>query len=139
MAVHWWPEPSAGDIVWCRFPEIVGKLGPKPRPALVIKVFDDHAPEFWVEVAYGTSQKTNRLHAGEFLIPEIPLAPYKLAGLSYATKFNVGSLVRLPFNSDWFDVAPGAAVQTPVLGTLHASLHQAFSAAYFAVNAPPKK
>lgn len=129
---NYWPEPSAGDIVWCRFPEVVGVPGPKPRPGLVIKVFDDDEPEFAVEIAYGTSQKTNRLHAGEFLIPEIPAAPYKLAGLSYPTKFNLKKLVQLPFNSEWFDLAPGNIAQTPVMGTLHPSLHKAFLAAYHA-------
>ena len=44
--------------------------GPKPRPALILAVFDDDAPQFTVRVAYGvgTSQRTTTLHRGEFSI-----------------------------------------------------------------------
>jgi hypothetical protein len=126
----WWPEPNAGDIVWCLFPAVLGTPGPKPRPALVVKVFDDKAPDFWIEVAYGTSQKTNKLYAGEFLIPNQNSAAFKLAGLSYPTKFNFNAQVKLPFNSTWFGVPPGGTTQTPILGTLHSSLHKAAAAAY---------
>ena len=45
MPTRWWPSPEAGEIVWCHFPQDqLPEPGPKPRPALVVKVFDDHAP-----------------------------------------------------------------------------------------------
>lgn len=129
MRLQWWPEPSAGDIVWCRFPQVVGTPGPKPRPALVLVVYDDDAPQFTVKVAYGTSQRTDALHSGEFLIAPANASAYAAAGLSYPTQFDCKQLLDLPFNSEWFDVAPGGHLQTPRMGTLHATLVPALKAA----------
>ena len=132
MAVHWWATPVAGEIVWCHFPENKGiKPSPKPSPALIVKVFDDQAPHFIVLAAYGTSQKTDQLHSGEFLIANSETAAYQLAGLSYSTKFSFQSTVELPYNSEWFKVPPGAPNgQTPKLGVLHPSLIQRVRAAW---------
>lgn len=132
MKIHWWPTPDAGDIVWCNFPENKGiEPGPKPLPALVVKVFDDQTPCFVVLVAYGTSQKTDQLRSGEFLIADREAAAYQLAGLSYSTKFSFHSTVELPYNSEWFKVPPGAPNgQTPRLGVLHPSLMQRVRAAW---------
>jgi len=132
MAIHWWPSPAAGEIVWCHFPQDA-KLepGPKPRPALVVKVFDDHLPHCYVLVAYGTSQKTNQLRSGEFLISNLDAAAYRLAGLSYPTKFNFHSVVELPFNDQWFKPPPHAPHgQIPKLGVLHPSLMRRVQAAW---------
>jgi hypothetical protein len=68
MTSHWWAEPTAGEIVWCHFPDDINPH-PKPRPALVLVVFDDEAPQFTVRVAYGTSQRTTTLYRGEFSAP----------------------------------------------------------------------
>jgi len=38
---QWWAEPTAGDIVWCHFPDDIHPR-PKPRPALILVVFDLH-------------------------------------------------------------------------------------------------
>jgi hypothetical protein len=38
--MQWWAEPTAGDIVWCHFPDHIS-LRPKPRPVLILAVFDD--------------------------------------------------------------------------------------------------
>jgi hypothetical protein len=133
MKTTWWPEPSAGDVVWCHFP---GDLQPKakPRPALVVVVFDDSAPHFTLQVAYGTSQRTTTLYAGEFAITALKLpAAYRAAGLSFDTKFNFKRSVDLPYNNTWFAVPPAAPHgQTPKLGTLHPSLVQAAHAAFLA-------
>jgi hypothetical protein len=67
MTTLWCAEPTAGDIVWCRFPNDI-QPHPKPRPALIMDAFDDDAPQFTVRVAYGTSQRTTTLHGGEFAI-----------------------------------------------------------------------
>jgi hypothetical protein len=138
-AVRWWPEPTAGTIVWCRFPEDLNlepDPGHKPRPAaLIITVHDDEDPEFYVLVAYGTSQRTTSLHAGEFAVLRSRNAEaYELAGLSFDTKFDLKKVVELPYNSEWFGVPPAAPYgQTPKLGTLHPSLNQALLAAWRAV------
>ena len=81
-------------------------------------------------VAYGTSQRVDVLHSGEFAIAMIDSAAYKLAGLSHPTKHNLRDRVLLPYTSDWFAVPPGAPHgQLPRLRTLHPSLLNRFRAA----------
>ncbi len=100
MTVVWWGEPTAGEIVWCHVPDNVNPH-PKPRPALVLKVFDENAPEFTVEVAHGTRQRTTTLHRGEFaILRDRNPAACASAGLSYDTIFNLRQTVVLPFNSE---------------------------------------
>jgi len=127
-----WPEPTAGALVWCRFPESPHlKPGRKSRPALVLTVFDDLAPLFRVLVAYGTSQKTDKLYAGEFRIAPKDGEAYALSGLSYPTKFNLAKVVELPFSTVWFAVPPLAPFgQTPKLGVLHPNLMRRVAAAW---------
>lgn len=130
--MRWWNEPQAGDIVWCRFPEDLRLTpGRKSRPALVLTVFDDEAPEHRVRVVYGTSRKTDRLYAGEFRIADTDGDAYRLSGLSYTTKFNLKRSVELPYNDEWFGVPPGAPRgQVPRLGVLHPSLLPRVQAAW---------
>lgn len=136
-AMTWWPPPSAGDIVWGHFTS-----GPvpnvKPRPCLVIDVREFAPAQYDVRVAYGTSQRVTALHMGEFaIIRSRHPAAFRLAGLSYDTKFDLGQLLWLPFSSDWFDVPPHAPYgQNPQMGVLHPSLLQAAAAAYQAVSSP---
>ena len=127
----WWEEPTAGEIVWCHFPDHINPR-PKPRPASLIAVYDDDAPHFHVNVAYGTSQRTTELFRGEFAIRlQINPTAYRAAGLSYDTKFDFRQTVLLPYNTEWFSVPPAAPHgQKPVLGTLHPSLVRAAEAAY---------
>lgn len=136
MTPAWWAEPTAGEIVWCHFPDDIHPR-PNPRPALILVVFDDDAPRFQVRVAYGTSQRTTTLHRGEFSILRTrnPVA-YETAGLSYDTKFDLGQAIDLPYTTDWFSVPPAASQgQIPRLGTLHPSLVLAVQAAFRAVTA----
>ena len=82
-AVHWWPEPAAGDLVWCRFPKDLDlTAGSKPRPALILTLFDDDALRCRDRVVYGTSQKTRQLYSGEFVIAETDQPAIKVSGLS---------------------------------------------------------
>lgn len=129
-----WPPPSPGDIVWCRFPELPRQSpGPKPRPALVLEVMER---EDGVEIAvvYGTSQRVDKLSAGEFAITRLRhAAAYKAAGLSYDTKFDFKQTARLPWNDVFFAVPPGAPIgQRPLMGNLHASVVRAAAAAHAA-------
>ena len=134
-ATLWFAPPRTGDIVWCRFPQ--GRIpgpGPKSRPALVLRVGEvsDHPAAV---VAYGTSQKVDRLYAGEFSILPSDNEAYAASGLGYPTKFNLGETFELDYNDIWFGVPPGAPCgQTPKLGMLHPSLirraHTAFIAAH---------
>ena len=130
---RWWDEPTAGDIVWCHFPDGI-KPRPKPRPALILTVFDDAAPQFEVRVVYGTSQRTTALHRGEFaILRDRNRIAYDIAGLSYDTKFDLKQWVDLPYTTDWFSVPPVAPHgQSPKLGTLHPSLVRALEAAFLA-------
>jgi hypothetical protein len=96
-----------GDIVWCYFPSDLGVVpADKPRPGLILEVYSDRAPEFDVLVAYGTSQKASRLYSGEFAITGQDGAAFRLAGLSYPTKFNLKRRIELPFNELYFQVPP---------------------------------
>ena len=134
MPANAFPLPAPGDIVYCRFPQGLGKPGPKPRPGLVtgIAEFADGTPA--VVVAYGTSEKTAQLHSGEFLIAPRDGAAFRVSGLSFPTKFDLGKRVALPFNDEWFRVPPAPLFgQTPKLGTLHPSLVRALEAAWRAV------
>jgi hypothetical protein len=137
--MSWWGEPTAGEIVWCHFPDNINPK-PKPRPALILTVYDDDAPEFSVQVAYGTSQRTTELHTGEFsILRSRNAAAYIAAGLSYDTKFDLKNAVVLPFNTDWFSVPPAVPHgQQPTLGTLHPSLVRAVEAAYRATRSGKK-
>ena len=118
-----WPPPQPGDIVWCRFPhDLATRPGPKARPALVLAVGDIKGTTA-VEVAFGTSQKTSRLFAAEFLIGLDDGDAFRTAGLSYPTKFDLGKSLELPYSAEWFAIAPGAPFgQNPKLGILHPSL-----------------
>ncbi len=131
MPPTWWPEPTAGEIVWCHFPDFVTPR-PKARPSLVLAVFDDDAPHFVVRVTYGTSQKTTSLVRGEFVIArDRHPAAYAAAGLSYDTKFDLRKALDLPYTTEWFDVPPAAPHgQTPKLGILHPSMTLALQAAF---------
>ena len=132
----WWDEPTAGEIAWCHFPDTINPR-PKPGPALILSVFDDDAPEFAVEVAYGTSQRTTELHRGEFsILRDGNPAAYQAAGLSFDTKFDLRQTVVLPYGTAWFSVPPAAPHgQKPTLGTVHPSLVRAVEAAFRAAGA----
>ena len=133
-----WPLPAPGDIVWCRFPELPRRsAGPKPRPALGLEVVErEHGAE--ILVAYGTSRPVDKLSSGEFAITRLGhAAAYKTAGLSHDTRFDFREAIRLPWNDEFFAVPPGAPNgQTPLLGTLHASMMRAAAAAYAAERQP---
>lgn len=131
------PLPDPGDIVYCRFPEEIGKPGPKPRPALVtgIAQMSDGTPA--VVVAYGTSAKTAQLYPGEFLISPEDGEAYRAAGLSYPTKFNLVSRATLPYTDEWFRIPPAPRfAQTPKLGILHPGLMKRAQAAFAAAQKP---
>ena len=87
-----------------------------------------------MNVAYGTSQKTDRLYSGEFRISKSEhAAAYTGAGLSYDTKFDLRKILELPFNDAYFSVPPHAPHgQTPKLGTLHPSMVRIAATAFAA-------
>lgn len=110
--------PRPGDVVWCRFPfrEMPGKPGAKPRPAIVRAVFlDRRTSRSSVEVAFGTSKKTDKLYKGEFLVATP--SGRRAAGLDLATKFDLGRTVRIPWATQFFTVRPGA--DSLIVGSLH--------------------
>jgi hypothetical protein len=86
----------------------------------------DHA----VMVVYGTSQKTDKIYPGEFVLDPND-AGFADSGLSHRTKFNLSTQVKLPFSHGWFDQAPGFAghIPLPKMGVLHPSYMAAAIAA----------
>jgi len=109
-------------MVWCHFPDNIPPQ-PKPRPGLIVSVKEDNEGLIFVNVAYGTSQKTDRLYSGQFRIAKSEhAAAYAGAGLSYDTQFDLRKILELPFNDAYFSVPPHAPHgQNPKLGTLHPS------------------
>lgn len=99
--------PKNGDIVWCRFPETMGRPGPKPRPALIIEIGADAQNKPVVTVVYGTSKKIDRLYPSEFKIAREDGESFRLSGLAADTKFDFNHRVKLPYCSMWFAQAPG--------------------------------
>jgi hypothetical protein len=87
-----------------------------------------------IAVVYGTSQRVDRLSAGEFAITRLGhAAAYKAAGLSHDTKFDFRQTVHLPWTDQFFAVPPGAPNgKRPLLGTLLASMMRAAAAAHAA-------
>ena len=124
----WAPRPKAGDIVQCRFPASEGGIpGPKDRPALVVEVEEDPQGESAsiVRVAYGTSQDVEQRYAGEFTIR----ATDPKAGLDRDTKFDLGNMVRLSFDSEWFAPSPNRRFgEHPKRGTLNLKDQKLFEA-----------
>lgn len=89
-----------------------------------------HDEQYAVKVVYGTSQRVDNLFSGEFQITPADGEAYRLAGLSYPTKFDLGKVAELPFNNQWFDVPPQPRHgQIPKLGILHPSLMSRLRAA----------
>lgn len=123
------PLAEPGDILWCYFPQVPGHPGPKKRPALVMKVAEE---EHVVMVVYGTSQKVDRIYPSEFLM-RVNEPGFSVSNLAYDTKFDMNTLVKLPYNDDWFEIAPmkgGVIPISPVLGTLHPTYLPALKKAY---------
>lgn len=129
--MRWWPEPSAGEIVWCHLPDNIHPK-PKPRPGLIVSTKEDDEGMIFVSVAYGISQKTDRLYSGEFRITKAEhAAAYKSAGLNYDTKFDLSKVLELPFNDAYFSVPPHAPHgQNTKLGTLNPSMVRLAGAAF---------
>jgi len=110
-------------MVWCLFPESLGKPGPKPRPALIIEIGADSKHKPVVSVVYGTSKKLDRLYLSEFKIEKADGASFSLSGLAADTKFNFNHRVKLPYCSTWFGAAPGQLlVNQPKLGVIAPNL-----------------
>jgi len=133
--MRWWLEPTAGEIVWCHFSDNIHPK-PKPRPGIILSTKEDGEGHIFVSVAYGTSQKTDRLYSGEFRISksEHPAA-YASAGLSYDTKFDLRNVLELPFNDVYFSAAPHAPHgHIPKLGTLHPSMVRIAATAFAATS-----
>jgi len=131
-----WKLPAPGDIVWCLFPEVPDiEPGPKPQPALVMRVERRHDGDL-VSLVYGTSKNLTRLRSGEVAITQSKNpAAYALAGLAYDTKFNFKVIVELPWTDRYFKVPTrNLHGNTPKIGTLHATILHSVEVAYRAAS-----
>ena len=131
-----WKLPAPGDIVWCLFPEVPDiEPGPKPQPALVMRVERRQDGDL-VSLVYGTSKNLTRLRSGEVAITQSKNpAAYALAGLAYDTKFNFKVIVELPWTDRYFKVPTrNLHGNTPKIGTLHATILHSVEVAYRAAS-----
>ena len=130
------PPPEIGDILWCHFPDNINVPQLKPRPALAISVYEGlYNDEFSVEVAYGTSQRIDKLYRGEFAICKAKnQVAYEQAGLSYDIKFDLKQIVLIDYTTQWFSIPPKSIFQTPKLGNLHISMMKELETAYNAAS-----
>jgi hypothetical protein len=120
MAKPWSGKPDPLDVTWCWFPEVLrGKdgpvQGPKPRPALVLEVNTKVTPPM-VRVAFGTSQKTDDMYAGEFQISSKDGDVFRKSGCDEETKFDLRRNVWLPYTDEWFGIKPKSKGTGPVIG-----------------------
>jgi hypothetical protein len=130
------PPPEVGDILWCHFPDSINTPQIKPRPALVISVYEgEYNDEFSVDVAYGTSQRLDSIYRGEFAIYQSKnKVAYEQAGLSYDTKFDLKQIVLIEYSTQWFSVPPKSIFQSPKLGSLHISMMKELEIAFNAAS-----
>ena len=129
-ALPYTPLPQPADILLAQFPTHLAKdlPGPKARTCLVLFIYeDDHA----VEIAYGTSQKLDKIYPGEFLISANDPG-FHLTGLRTSTKFDLNNRIIVPFTNEWFTppVSGKLASPPPKIGTVHlasvSGLHKAW-------------
>ena len=119
------PLPPVGSFAWCHFPLVENDRvpGPVARPVLIT----GHVPNRnAVEVIFGTSQKIDTIYPTEFVILKSH-QDFPQTNLSRSTKFDFSRPKILPFNTDWFAVAPHKPGQphptTPQLGSLPMSFY----------------
>lgn len=127
-----WPTPDPGDFLWSHFPQDQNKSpGPKPRPVLVVSVVE-REDGIAIAVVPGTSQKVTSLREGEVAITKLGApSAYKLAGLSFDTKFDFKIILELPWSDEFFKTPPAMPYgNNPKVGTLHAEMVRPFAAAF---------
>lgn len=108
--------PGALDIVWCHFPivEQPDHPGPKPRPALVRRVFNKEG-RVYLEVCYGTSNLSKYSNRDLYVAN---LNDMIEAGLYQATVFHLDRTVTLPWSKEWFTTQKDG--RGPIVGSLSA-------------------
>jgi len=109
-----------GAIVSCFYPlaEIPARPGPEARPALVIRVFQDHEQgRSMALVAYGTSRNSKANRGYEIRIRREE--SMRVAGLDRPTRFTLSRMRILPIGPDFFDYKQHCG---PVLGYLDDAL-----------------
>lgn len=101
--------PQVGAIYWCRFPEDETVFCPgKVRPVLLLDTSRREDGQMEVLVAYGTSQKLDLQHKGEFLYA------VQAEGLTVEGKFRLGKRRWLPVTNEYFRSNPSLPKGTPV-------------------------
>ena len=124
-----WPKPvwpKAYDLVWTRFPETTPpeRPGPKPRPSLVLGVYEEADGAALLLVAPGTTRLKQDRRPLDFRITNF--AEMQACGLAYATRFDLDALLPLPYTREWFVPLAAAGKTTPVIGRLSDAMIMAF-------------
>ena len=111
--------PQPGDIVRCRFPFEEDHNLFKFRYALVLFVAEPlFGNKQGVVVAYGTSQKLDRIYPDEFLLDQ-QNPVFAVSGLKKSTKFNLSRTEIMEVRPRNFLFGPDGRVS---VGVLHPSL-----------------
>jgi hypothetical protein len=95
---------------------------------LVLFIYDDdHA----VEIAYGTSQKLDKIYRGEFLISANDPG-FQGTGLRKSTKFDLNNRVIVPFDNEWFTPPLSGRISSPPpnIGRVQLEHHSALKKAW---------
>lgn len=122
VELGWWEPgtvPAPLSIAWCAFPNHIspGKPGPKPRPALVLKVrYADDPPQdrFLIRVVYGTSKLKSAERPMDFVIANY--GTRLLCRLPQGTRFDLDQVAWLPWAKPYF--VPRQGSSTPVISVL---------------------
>jgi len=131
LTLEWWGSgsvPAPASIVWCNFPEHLspGVPGPKPRPALILKVrYATQPPDgrFYVQTVYGTSKLKIGRRPNDFTISNF--ATLNVLRLPQATRFDLDNVLWLPWARPYFNGRkPDDRYSTPTMSVLPAALQQ---------------
>lgn len=124
-----WPKsvwPKVYELVWTRFPEAesIEQPGLKPRPSLVLGVYEEEDGGALLVIAPGTTRLKLERRPFDFRVTNY--AEMQACGLSFATRFDLDAIIPLPYTRDWFAPLTAAGKTTPVIGRLSDAMIMAF-------------
>lgn len=110
-----YPNLNVGDILYCLYPFNTALLLPASQPhyTIIVKIEESNQLPKRVELAYGTSKKTDKIYQSELLVSNDTAKFFNKTGLYKPTKFDFADRLILPYNCIYFLTKNGA---TPKVG-----------------------